>query len=352
LNIDRSPDTTGLIRPFIIKDGTRIGMRTTTNADYASNYQVGDTIYGAYPLTSSVSKEYYTAATLRTVAAVISSSAVGKTVLSSGSVTHLYAIKNILNYYQYISPHYAVSSSILGRDLMASSGPGATRVGLISIPSIFYGSQIKKGSVDLQFYYTGTLIAQAKDRDRNGVLYDVHPQSPASGTAIGVTLYNEGFIILTSSMTLNASTDNYIGLGLQNPAWIYFAQSLSGTILAPNSTFIMNMSGTTKIQNITLFATAPKAELNHSNNPTFVSYGSSSQSSRSPWAYLQNDQKTIKNIVSSSYNDPTGSFEKTTYISKIGIYDKNKNLIAIAKPATPVRKTATRDFTFKLKLDI
>jgi hypothetical protein len=112
------------------------------------------------------------------------------------------------------------------------------------------------------------------------------------------------------------------------------------------------MSGTTKIQNITMFATAPKGQLNHSNNPTFVAFGSSSQASSAPHAYVQNAQQGIKNIVSSSYNDPTGSFVKTTYVSKIGIYDKNKNLIAIAKPATPIKKTATRDFTFKLKLDI
>ena len=60
----------------------------------------------------------------------------------------------------------------------------------------------------------------------------------------------------------------------------------------------------------------------------------------------------IKNSVSSSYNDPTGSFEKVTYISKIGIYDKDKNLIAIATPSTPIKKTQNRNLTFKLKLDI
>jgi hypothetical protein len=62
--------------------------------------------------------------------------------------------------------------------------------------------------------------------------------------------------------------------------------------------------------------------------------------------------RAIKNLVSSSYPDPTGSFEKTTYISKIGIYDDQKNLIGIASVATPVKKTLDRDLTFKLKLDI
>ena len=68
-------------------------------------------------------------------------------------------------------------------------------------------------------------------------------------------------------------------------------------------------------------ATAPKGKVNQSNNPTFVQYSA-------------------------------GSFEKTTYISKIGIYDDERNLIGIAKLATPIRKTAARDMTFKIKLDI
>jgi hypothetical protein len=39
-------------------------------------------------------------------------------------------------------------------------------------------------------------------------------------------------------------------------------------------------------------------------------------------------------------------------VSKIGIYDEDMNLIAVAKLATPVKKTEERDLTFKLKLDI
>ena len=55
---------------------------------------------------------------------------------------------------------------------------------------------------------------------------------------------------------------------------------------------------------------------------------------------------------SSSFADPIPEFSKQTYISKVGIYDKDKNLIAVAKLATPVKKTEERDLTFKLKLDI
>ena len=59
----------------------------------------------------------------------------------------------------------------------------------------------------------------------------------------------------------------------------------------------------------------------------------------------------FKNMVSSSFADPTGSFQKETYVSEVAIYDKDRNLIGVAKLATPVKKTEERDLTFKLKVD-
>ena len=38
-------------------------------------------------------------------------------------------------------------------------------------------------------------------------------------------------------------------------------------------------------------------------------------------------------------------------ISQIGLFDEERNLVGIAKLATPVKKTEDREFTFKLKLD-
>jgi hypothetical protein len=67
--------------------------------------------------------------------------------------------------------------------------------------------------------------------------------------------------------------------------------------------------------------------------------------------YLENDKRSVENVVSSSFSS-TGSFEKTTYLSSIGIYDDDQNLIGIAKLATPVRKREKDSYTFKLKLDM
>ena len=101
-----------------------------------------------------------------------------------------------------------------------------------------------------------------------------------------------------------------------------------------------------------MFAHADKGEMNHSNNPTYVSFGQNTTPSTGSRIFAEPTNLDIKNIVSSSYAAPTGSFQKTTYISKIGIYDEDKNLIGIATMATPIKKTQNRDLTFKLKLDI
>ena len=102
-----------------------------------------------------------------------------------------------------------------------------------------------------------------------------------------------------------------------------------------------------------MFAHAPRGQLNSSNNPTFRKYGSSSYGAQVPsiQRYQELSTAPIANITSGTWAEPTASFEKTTYISKIGIYDRKRNLIGVAKLANPVRKREIDDFTFKLKLD-
>jgi hypothetical protein len=97
-------------------------------------------------------------------------------------------------------------------------------------------------------------------------------------------------------------------------------------------------------------------DLNHSNNPTYVKPSADQDVEvcvdvEHDVDYYENSKRELANVVKSPYLNTSGSFEKTTYISKVGIYDENKNLIAIAKLATPVKKTISREYTFKMKVD-
>ena len=327
LNVDRNEAETGLIYPFIAKNGTLSNFKTISTTSF--NAQLfGEEISGSYPLSSSVTRQFITGI----------------------SRPRINALRNSLNYY-ISSPHYQYSSSF---------GNKATQdINLISIPSIFFGSSLNKenGSISLKFYISGTLIGELKDERRNGELIQTGPPgSEGSGSIAGVVMYNEGFMLLTGSWPLET------GVGrdyLENPSnfvtssWLYYGTGMndnSGSSI-PSSSFSMEFEGVNYIETISMLAHANKGEYNHSNNPTYATFSSSSNFLVNETQFSENTRE-IKNIVESPYPSPTASFEKTTYISKIGIYDDQKNLIGIASVATPVRKTLNRDLTFKLKLDI
>jgi hypothetical protein len=99
-----------------------------------------------------------------------------------------------------------------------------------------------------------------------------------------------------------------------------------------------------------MFAHARKGHLNHSNNPTYrgsTKIGSILTGSGTVFAESGHN---INNIVSGSF--VSASFDKTTYISKVHIYDEDGNLIAITSMAKPIKKTLEDEFTFKMKLDL
>ena len=104
-----------------------------------------------------------------------------------------------------------------------------------------------------------------------------------------------------------------------------------------------------------MFANARSGDLNNSLNPTWVAktagvWGNSS--SVSQLGYVEPSQVEIKNTIQSQYCNYEDEFQKQTYITEIGIFDKDKNLIGVAKLANPVQKKEVDHYTFKLKLDM
>jgi len=340
LSVDRV--SASLIYPFITKDGT-LGAPKTVSLNNFNAFAYGDIISGSYPLSSTITKDFY----------------------DGSDRARVVALRNTLDYYVKYSKHfyYSASAGLAGEPDDSDGAPTAgwlcdkssQDLGLLSIPSIFYGSSIKKGTINLKFFVTGTLIGELKDENRDGELIQVGPPgSTGSGSVAGVALYNEGFLVLTGSWPINTNTESYTGGSATTPKWAHFAQSISGSVTATSSSFFLGFDGTNYIETITMLAHAPRGELNHSNNPTYIKYSQTGSTSAvtSSLHYAENKNLLIKNTVSSAYYDHTASFEKQTFISKVAIYDKDKNLIAIAKLANPVKKVINRDFTFKLKLDI
>lgn len=314
--------------PFSPKDSSLGALKTISTSEFAS-YDYGSILSGSeYPYSSSISADL---------------------LIDDHDDYKIRALKNTLNNYTYLSRHYAFSSSFGDKSKQGMR--------LVSIPSIFYGSSIKKGSVNCKWYLTGTLIAELQDIKRNGELIQIGPSgSNGSGSVAGVVLYNEGFLLLTGSWSLhNSYTDTFENdLTYHPPSWKYYMNTGSnGDYLTPSSSFDIEFEGVNYIQTLTMMASAEKGELNHSNNPSYIKHETNiNTTATGSTFFVENNNKQIKNVLKTDYNDVEPKFEKITYISQIGIYDENKNLIAIAKLANPVRKRQTDNFIFKMKLDI
>jgi len=367
MNIDRDETShtynpqTGLgaktmIYPFITKNSSLQNFATVTTSSWFNSFAYGDIITGSYPMSSSLYRNYY--AQLNTTAHYN----INK--YENGSFNqrpHVIGLRTTMNYYKTLSSHYAFTSS----HGTYTWDKAEQELNLISIPSIFYGSEIKKGTVKLNFYVSGSLVGTLEDSNKNGELIQTGPNgSTGSGSVAGVVLYREGFLILTGSWDLDNNTFNYINdlTSLKKTKWVYWGAGIEGFSYdagddVTGSHGDLYFEGTNYVNTITMLAHAPVGTLNHSNNPTYKKrssgdlYDVSQIHTAAGSTFMENSSITIQNVTPTDYYNITGSFKKTTFISKVGIYDEHDNLIAIAKVAKPVKKTEDREYTFKLKLD-
>jgi hypothetical protein len=242
-------------------------------------------------------------------------------------------------------------------------------INLISIPSIFYGTRIHPGTISLKWYFTGSLIGELTDQNKNGELIQTGPRgSPGSGSVAGVVFYDEGFLMLTGAWGLNGTAIPMVSgsSATADPSWLYYAAGSNDGVsqqstnpASPDAdtdfksaSFGLSFKGQTDTQVMTMFAHARRGEANYSNNPTYLEHGQNKIYFTSSNIYEQTSSIKIKNTTSSSYGDYNAPFERQVYISKVGIYDENKNLIAVATLSNPVLKKDNQDISFKIKLDI
>ena len=332
MNVNRSSN---LIYPFLPKNSDLSSFKTIATTTINKN-DWGQEITGSYPLQAAISRQRI----------------IGNRDLPGDDHPRkrIIALRNTLDFNIPSSFHYAYTSDINGDGSSGGWNKSSQEINLVTIPSIFYGSSIEKGSVNLKYYVSGSVIGELKDENKNGELIQVGPVgSEGSGSVAGVVLYGQGFMLLTGSWELeSAYNDSYDGTS-ESPKWLNYACINESVV---SSSYSMDFNGINYVPVMTMMAHAPKGELNFSNNPTYLISGSAGNAAvSSESTFSEPSEIKIKNIVSSSFDGHNENFQKETYISKVGIYDKDKNLIAIAKLATPIKKTENRDFTVKMKLD-
>lgn len=329
LNVNRKDN---LIYPFVEKGGSHVSLRGISQELYNDNFGYGDVITGSYPLSASISRDDVKGTKKRKIR----------------------SLRVPMQKYQQLSHHFQYESNLVGNIIEKD-------LCIINIPKIFYGDRLKKGSIKLDMYVTGTLIGTLQDSNQNGELRQTGPKgSTGSGSVAGLAFYDEGLLVLTASWGLSSRQylfDSVAGVS-SSFQWRDFMFGLKDGNLKSSypdvyhsGSYQLFFEGQNTTEVLTMFCHANKGEMNYSNNPSFKDKNFSFQATNNSNGAFVPGYKMTNTVTGSSYDLPEAR-KNQVFINTIGIYDKNKKLIAVAKLAKPIRKRENDSYTFKLKMDI
>ena len=201
---------------------------------------------------------------------------------------------------------------------------------VIHIPEMFYGRQIESGSVKITTQaFHGISGPMHFVDDGYGRLWEV-PLSYGDDWKAAVlgddanlrgrVFYNEGLIVFTTD----------------DPNWHnqFYSASFDDGI---QPSLEVQFKGTTIMKSFVFMCRMPQSAVNASNNPTYYSSSIGANNEPQRWSKFPT----------------TGSIgENRTYITAVGIYNEERQLVAVAKLAQPIRKRESDNIDIRLRLDI
>ena len=160
-------------------------------------------------------------------------------------------------------------------------------------------------------------------------------------TPVGLVFYQAGIAVITSSVFMNDYNGEGANAGLiektsaggtpniERTATALLSQvNISGACNAlRNRIFDIDFNNTTELNSTIYFCRANRTEFNFSSNPT----------------YLNNSSIRVRN--ENIENPPV------SYITTVGLYGQDNELLAVGKLSEPLKKTPSDEFTLRVRLD-
>jgi hypothetical protein len=210
------------------------------------------------------------------------------------------------NYYNYLS------STLLANRYFPTGSNNI--VGIISIPSNLFGEYVKPGTLTL----SNALFTLNDDGEGNVI---------SGSYKVGDIIYEHGMIILTSDGIPQQDGYGFATYGTSSYG-VGDASFITDFITGSNIT--CSFSSSFNIYETQYKCTLRENEFNFSQNPTLVSGSSNSG--------------VLYGFATGSYFSP--------YVTTVGLYDNNYNLLAVAKLAQPLPTSAVTDTTILINLDL
>jgi len=264
---------------------------------------------------------------------------------STGAVQEAKKI-NMYNQFSQVLLGYTGSANrvrLFESDLVLDESDPMKEVVFVNLSRLLTKDQIKKGSMSITLG-TGSWAASddsslaktftdSEATENGGTLNTVGGDygilsSSADGVG-GIVFYQAGVMVLTSSIW-SGTTDFYSSSADGERS--FDEQLVSGSISGSADAFrhrLQNLqfNNTTEINSTVYFCRASHNKFNYSNNPT----------------YLSSSAIRVKNL--NRDNAPV------SYITTIGLYNSQNELLAVAKLSEPLRKDPTNELTLRVRLD-
>ena len=172
-----------------------------------------------------------------------------------------------------------------------------------------------------------------------GLLYTSSAASPNGHAPVGLVFYQAGVCVLTASLFTQNGNNTPFGPTLATNPFdtgsidrMFTGSNISSSCDAfRNRIYNLEFNNTTELNSTVYFCRGNHNEFNYSSNPTYLS-GTNGAS-----------EIVVKN------GDPREL--PVSYVTTIGLYSPDNELIAVAKLSEPLKKTPSNELTFRVRLD-
>lgn len=249
---------------------------------------------------------------------------------ATGSVYNL-AVTVSSSQNEKIKVYRQMASALLGSpdSLFSINGANVSECFFLMVKRNIQKDEIKKGATSLVLNSAATQVTASDDGAvvafKQTVGGDYAPLKSGS-TELGQVWYNAGVIVLNASTAWTAAT---IWSGTETLDNLEASGSINNLVDGLRTHIEkINLHNQTNLYSSIYFCRATNSEFNYSSNPTFV-----------------DANKRIR--VTSGSN----ILQTRTFVTTIGLYDSNDNLLAVGKVNKPITKSPDNESIFRLRLD-
>ena len=238
----------------------------------------------------------------------------------------------------------AIVCAFTGSNLFRTTTSGSaifTDVGAASSKRTTFGGEVGEivnasntsQKVGLMFYDAGTAVLDLSKimwggQHVSGAISSVVGNPTISGLATNETIIGSGSTLQTAYGSNPAA--RFIPDFLTSGSIDDIVDHLASCRFSSGSNTASTFQNVTNINSTLLFCRATADEFNYSSNPTFV----------------DTDGRIV--VIDSGQEDTQRAF---SFITTVGMYDANDNLLAVAKLSRPIEKNDEKDLTVRIRLD-